>query len=74
MRLFFILLAFVIVVGILACAFSPAIAAFWKAGNEDGYTLEAFDTGDSPWWWVGVFATFGGLFLILYIAYKLFNY
>lgn len=29
--------------------------AFHIAGSADGFTLEAFDTGPSTWWWVAAF-------------------
>lgn len=45
--------ALITLVCIFACALSCA-GVFWlKAGAEDGYTLQAFDSGPSPWWIVG---------------------
>jgi hypothetical protein len=39
---------------ILAVLFGPALAAFCAAGAQDGFTLDAFDFGPSPWWSVGI--------------------
>lgn len=52
-----IMIVLMILCGICACS----IASFGIAGSQDGYTLEAFDFGPSPWWWIGI------MFFILFI-------
>ena len=52
------------IASIVACALGPSIAAFAKAGSEDGFTLEALDYEPSGWWAVGLMLFFaGGAFL-----------
>ena len=47
------------IASIVACALGPSIAAFAKAGSEDGFTLEALDYEPSGWWAVGLDTALG---------------
>lgn len=40
------------------------------AGLEDGFTLEAFDTGSSSLWWLALVSSAAGVMVVLYAFSK----
>jgi hypothetical protein len=61
-------LAIILTLTILFC---PALAAFRAAGAQDGFTLDAFDSGPSPWWMVGIVLFFLSVIGLLTVALKI---
>lgn len=59
------------IASILACLLGPSIASFVIAGNQDGFTLDAFDYGPSPWWIVGTVLFLLGMSVLLIICLKI---
>lgn len=58
------------IVGILACAAACAAPFLYLGGTEDGFTFEAFDTGQSPYWLVALLVFFGVLAGVGIVIYK----
>lgn len=54
-----LIILLILILGGVACVFSPTIAAWYIAGSQDGFTIEAFDVGWSDWWDVGTFWAIG---------------
>lgn len=58
------------ILAVFACACACAAPFIYQAGTEDGFTLEAADTGDSPYWLIGLFVFFGVLCFFGVVIYK----